>query len=91
MELKIKEIAKQKGIHLKDVAEKMGVAPESLTRAMNGNPQLNRLEAIANALEVEITELFPQSNNAIKGYLEIEGVVYKIENKRQLEDIILKL
>lgn len=91
MKLRIKEIAKNKGIQLKDVAEKMKIAQESLTRAIHGNPQLDTLEKIANALEVQITELFPLPPHSIKGYLEIDGVVHKIDNKSQLENIISKL
>jgi len=91
MKLRIKEIAKNKGIQLKDVAQKMGIAQESLTRAINGNPQLETLEKIANALEVDITELFPVPVHSIKGFFEVDGVVHKINNKSQLLDIISKL
>jgi len=91
MELRIKEIAKAKGMQLKDVAKKMDIAPESLTRAIHRNPQLNTLKSIAEALEVDITELFPLPKQSIKGYLEVDGVVYKIDNKNQLEDIISML
>jgi len=93
MKLRIKEIAKAKGMQLKDVAEKMGNAKESLSRAINGNPQLNTLESIANALDVDITELFPLPlpNHSINGYLEVDGKVYKIVNKKQLEEIIKNL
>jgi len=91
MKLRIKEIVKSKGIQLKDVAEKMGIKQESLTRAIHGNPQLDTLEKIANALEVQITELFPLPEQSIKGYLEVNGVVHKIDTKNQLLDIISKL
>ena len=36
----------------------MGVAPESLSRAINGNPQLSTISSIAANLEVSISELF---------------------------------
>jgi len=91
MNLRIKEIGKAKGMQLKDIAAKMGIANESLTRAIRGNPQLDTLEKIAKALEVDITELFPLPAHSIKGYLEIDGTVYKIENKNQLENIIRKV
>jgi transcriptional regulator with XRE-family HTH domain len=91
MRLRIKEIARSKGIQLKDVAEKMNVAQESLTRAIKGNPQLKTLESIAEALEVDITELFTTPKQSVKGYLEVDGIIYKIENKNQLENIIKKI
>lgn len=35
----------------------MDIKPESLSRALNGNPQLSTLENIASALEVGVAEL----------------------------------
>ena len=91
MKLRIKEIANAKGMQLKDVAKKMGIAQESLTRAIHKNPQLNTLKSIAEALEVDIIELFPLPAHSVRGYLEVDGVVYKIDNKSQLENIVSKL
>ena len=34
---RVKELCRQRGIQLKELAQKMGVAPESLSRAINGN------------------------------------------------------
>lgn len=89
MELRIKQIAKQKGMQLKDVADRMGKPREVVTRAINGNPQLSTLEGIAQALEVDITELFPlpQQNN-VTGYLEYNGKVIKINNKNDLFNLV---
>lgn len=56
--LRVKEILKEKGQTQKDLAQKMGVAEISLSRSINGNPNLETLQKIADALEVEISELF---------------------------------
>ena len=89
MELRIKEIVKEKGLLLKDLAEKMGIAKESLTRAIKGNPQLNTLEAIAKALDVEITDLFYKNNsNVVTGFLEYKNKVYKINNINDLKNFM---
>lgn len=46
---------------LKDVSTKMDVEPASLTRTLKGgNPRLDTLVKLADALEVEITALIPQ-------------------------------
>lgn len=55
--MRIKDVCKEKGITVSQLAEKMGIKQESLSRAINGNPTLETLEKIANALEVEIWEL----------------------------------
>ncbi len=54
---RIKELCSERGIQLKDLAERMNIKPESLSRAINGNPHLSTLENIANALNVEVAEL----------------------------------
>lgn len=85
MELRVKEVAKQKGLQLKDVAEKMDIARESLTRIIKGNPTLDTLVKIADALEVDIVELFPHPNpNNVTGYLEYQGEVIKINSNDDL-------
>lgn len=55
---KVKEICADKGIQLKELALIMGVKPESLSRTLNGNPQLTSLENIAKALNVGVADLF---------------------------------
>ena len=54
---RIKELCSERGIQLKDLAERMNIKPESLSRAINGNPHLSTLENIANALNVGVAEL----------------------------------
>lgn len=54
---RVKELCSEQGITLKQLSEKMGIKPESLSRALNGNPQLSTLEGIAKALDVGVAEL----------------------------------
>ena len=60
MNLRVKEICKEKGITIQELADNMEMKRESLSRAINGNPTLETLEKIATALGVNITELFDQ-------------------------------
>lgn len=55
---RVKEICADKGIQLKELAVIMDVKPESLSRTLNGNPQLSSLENIAKALNVGVADLF---------------------------------
>ena len=55
---RVKELCADKGIQLKELASIMNVKPESLSRTLNGNPQLSTLENIANALNVGVADLF---------------------------------
>jgi len=58
--MRIKEVIKEKGLTVKEVADKLGMTSPSLSEAINGNPTVERLERIAAALNVPVTELFEQ-------------------------------
>ena len=60
MNLKVKEICKVKGITVTQLAEKLNIKQESLSRTINGNPTIETLERIADTLEVSLIELFEQ-------------------------------
>lgn len=57
---RIKELCKERGILLQDLAETVGLSRVSLTRIIQNqqNPTLDALEKLANALHVEVGELF---------------------------------
>lgn len=56
--LRIKEVAKEKGYTVTLLAEKLGISQVSLSRMINGNPTADSLAKIAEALDVDIRELF---------------------------------
>lgn len=58
MQLRVKEILKERGLSQKDLAVKMGVAEISLSRSINGNPSMDTLIKMAEALDIEMGELF---------------------------------
>lgn len=62
--MRIKDVIKEKGLTVKEVAERLGMSSPSLSSAINGNPTIGMLEKIASALGVPISELFekPEEN-----------------------------
>ena len=54
MRLRVKDICREKGIMLKDLAEKINITEVVLSKSLNGNPTIGRLKEIADALDVEI-------------------------------------
>ena len=60
MAIRIKEVIKEKGTTVKDLAQKMGISNVGLSQHINGNPSVEVLERIAAALGVPVTELFEQ-------------------------------
>ena len=60
--VRIKELCKEKNIMMKDLAKKLGITPTGLSKSIGQDyPQLQTLERIARALEVEVSELFVSS------------------------------
>lgn len=58
LSLSVKVLCRKQGITMRQLAEKMQIAPESLSRAINGNPQLSTIQSIAKSLNVEVATLF---------------------------------
>lgn len=67
MELRIKEICKEKGVMQKELAERLGVTDVALRQSLKGNPTIGTLQKIAEALGVDFLELFvaPLNNSAV--------------------------
>lgn len=66
MDLRIKELLKEKGLLHKELAEKLGVTDIALRASLKGNPTVGTLEKVAAALGVSVPELFaPQPSNTI--------------------------
>lgn len=65
MELRIKEVCKEKGILQKDLAEKLGITDIALRASLKGNPTIGTLEKVASVLNVPITDLFEQPKQNI--------------------------
>ena len=73
MALRIKEICKEKQITMKEIAEKLGINPITLSQSLNGNPTLSRLQEVADILGVCVPELFEASGSVPK---EVHGCIY---------------
>ena len=58
--LKIKEICARVGITQGELAARLGISPESLSRTLNRDARISSLEKVADALGVHISELFEQ-------------------------------
>ena len=91
MALRIKEIAKAKGITMGEIADKMGINPVNLSASLNGNPTLNRLQEVAAILGVEVSDLVIQNSSYINGYIETGNNIYPVKSKEQLISIIDKV
>jgi|GEM_PF-466460 Predicted transcriptional regulators len=82
MELRVKELCKEKGLKMSDLADRMCINQANLMASIKGNPTLSRLKDIATALGVEITELFPGGEKAqtIDGFVDVGGESLRLRN-----------
>lgn len=88
--LRIEEILKERGISKTQFADMMGVAKQNVNLLLSTN-NTQKLEKIAEVLEVEFTDLFvldnkPQSD--LNGFIEYKGEVYRIRTKVDLMELL---
>ena len=91
MELRIREILESKDIKVSSLAETVGITRANMSNIVNGKstPSLETLEKIANALEVDITELFaPSSSGGIIGVIRIRDTNYNINSVSDLSRLL---
>ena len=84
--LKVKQIAKEKGLTMTKVAELMKVHPVNLSTTLNGNPTLTTLCKVAEVLGVEVADLFEtESKPTVEGFVKVGNEVMEIRSIADLE------
>lgn len=92
-ELRVKEILKERGMKMYELAEQMNIAPESLTRALQRNPQYSTLKTIADTLGVSVRDLFKgdstsAANDEMRGCIFHKGEMYTFKSREEIEDFL---
>ena len=92
---RIKEILKEKGMKMQELADRLGIHRTNLSSCLAGNPTLSRLEEIANVLEVNVVDLFvcekkidADNEKKLNGFVEFNEVIYKINEVSDLENVL---
>ena len=90
--LRIKEILKEKNVTQEELANMLGVTRSSIIKTIAGNPTIDTLKKIADALRVTVPELFnPQSSSDFTALIDYKGELKRFnsvdELKRFLESI----
>ena len=80
MKLIIEDILSQKGLKWKDLADRVGKDQSNLKASLKKNPTLSALNEVADALGLEMTELFESEKKkpAALGYVVIDGKTYEL-------------
>lgn len=76
--LRIKEVLKEQGKTQIDLSKALEVTPVGLNKLINGNPTVETLEKIADALDVDVRDLF-NSTKTKEPKDEIQDVINRLE------------
>jgi len=90
--IRIKELCKERGKKMKDLAFDLGISDIGLLKSLKGgNIPLSRLIRIAEILNVEITELFVEKSTSemeLFGIVRYRGVTYNIDSIETLQELV---
>lgn len=78
IEKNLKDICRAKGLTVTDVANRMGADPSNLLSSVKGNPTISKIQDIANALQVSVSELLTMRPEKATGVIVIDGQVYQV-------------
>ena len=88
----VREILKEKGISIKELAGEMGVTPSAVSQLLaNPNPSIQQLARIARIIGVDVMDLFAQDFSYINGYVEAGDNIYPIKSREQFISLIDKV
>lgn len=87
MELRVKQICKEKKILFKDLAAAVGVHDVTLRASLQGNPTIGTLEKVATALGVDLVELFAEKGDFV-AFVRRNGVTHTFESEQDLKEFV---
>lgn len=86
IEHNLKEICRSKGLTLTDVANRIGTSTSNLLSSVKGNPTITKLRDIADAVQVNVSELLNEQPGKALGIAIFDGIPYQIT--RPLNDVV---
>ena len=88
----VREILKEKGVSIKELAARMGITSSAVSQLLsNPHPSIQQLDRIANAIGVDVMDLFAQDFSYLNGYVETGDVIYPIKSREQFINLIYKV
>ena len=96
MILRIKELCDKNDLSLSELAKKINIARETLSRGERWNPSLKTIESIAKALNVSVIDLFvdqsqTQGDTKITGAVRVGDHAYLINSIQDLQNLLEQL
>lgn len=91
MDLRVKEICKERGVLFKELAARVGVHDVTLRNSLNGNPTIGTLQKVADALGVEFLELFAPKRADFTALIDYRGELHRFDNIEALRGYLSTL
>ena len=89
---RIKEVCKEKGITLAVLAKRMGVTASAVSQFQKAdNLSCATLIKIADILGVSLDDLVVREGGSINGYVNVNGKIYRVNKKEDLEYLLNNL
>ena len=90
--LRVKELCKEKGITLAVLATKMNVSASAVTQYLKSdNISTATLIKFAEALGVKLDDLVVREGCNINGFVDVNGRVYRINSKSDIDDLLSEI
>lgn len=94
MKLRIKEVIREEGFTVQSVADKIGKSKQSLHGIIEkGNPTINTLSDIADAINVPINRLYEEvtGEGKLTALIQHKGDFYKASTIEELKKIVAEI
>lgn len=94
MKLRIKEVIREEGFTVQSVADKIGKSKQSLHGIIEkGNPTINTLSDIADAINVPINRLYEEvtGEGELTALIQHKGDFYKANTIEELKKIVAEI
>ena len=88
MELRLREILKQRKQSISSFAGEVGITQANMSNIVNGknSPSLDTLQKIAEALDIPIYDLFISGD--VSGFIKYQGEIKEIRSREDIEEIL---
>lgn len=95
-ELRVKEVCKEKGVTINELADKLGISRVTLSTQINGTTNIVSYEKIATALNVPMWQLFASpeevtGDNELTALIQHKKDFYKAVTIEELKKIVTEI